>query len=299
MDHFPIGQGHGVEGRYAGLNDAFSDRKESKIVMIPVPFDLTTTYQHGTENGPDALIEASRNMELYDIETHSTLYQIGIHTAQSVTASSSEEMRKNLYLRTKEFLSEGKFVVTIGGEHSISYSPIQAHVEKFPGMSILQIDAHADLQHSYEGNPWSHACVMARVRELPNISSIVAVGIRSMSQEEAKVIDSTHTFYGHELDQSGKWVEEVVNLLSDKVYLTFDLDGFDCSLMPSTGTPEPGGLNWNQAMALLKRVAEKKQLVGFDVVELCPSPHHLAPDYLAAKLIYKILSYHHFYHPMK
>jgi agmatinase len=139
---------------------------------------------------------------------------------------------------------------------------------------------------------------MARVHELPDISSIVAVGIRSMSYEEAQVVDKKKTFFGHQLDLSGKWIEEVVNLLSDQVYITFDLDGFDSSLMPSTGTPEPGGLSWNQAMALLKHVAEKKQIVGFDVVELCPSEANLAPDYLAAKLVYKILSYHHLYHPI-
>ena len=171
----PIGQGHGIEGRYGGLTDDFSLLSHSKIVILPVPFDLTTTYQHGTEKGPEALIEASRNMELYDIETNSSVYQLGIHTAPPVIASSSEEMRDTLYLRTKEYLSHHYFVVTLGGEHAISYAPIKAHAEKFPGITILQIDAHADLQEAYEGNPWSHASVMARVRELPNISSVVAV----------------------------------------------------------------------------------------------------------------------------
>lgn len=298
MQEFPIGQGHGVKGCYAGLTEKFSEFKNSCIVILPVPFDLTTTYQHGTDKGPDALIEASRNMELYDIETDSSVYQVGIHTAQAIEASSCEEMQRELLRRTKDYLSSDKFVVTLGGEHSISYAPIKAHSEKFPGMTVLQIDAHADLQSAYEGNPWSHASVMARVRELPNVSSIVAVGIRSMSEEEAQVVDKKRTFYGHSLDLEGKWIEEVVSLLSDQVYITFDLDGFDSSLMPSTGTPEPGGLSWNQAMALLKRVAEKKNIVGFDVVELCPSPAFHAPDYLAAKLVYKILSYHHLYHPL-
>jgi len=294
---FPIGQGHGIEGRYGGLTDEFSHLDNSKIVILPVPFDLTTTYQHGTEKGPEALIEASRNMELYDIETNSTVYQMGIHTAQPVKATSCENMQRELYRRTAEYLSQGKFVVTLGGEHSISYAPIKAHLEKFPGISILQIDAHADLQDAYEGNPWSHASVMARVRELPGIGAIVAVGIRSMSEEEGQIVDKKRTFYGHSLDSAGKWIEEVVNHLGDNVYITFDLDGFDSSLMPSTGTPEPGGLHWNQAMDLLKKIAEKKKIVGLDVVELCPSPTNLAPDYLAAKLVYKILSYHYFYHP--
>lgn len=294
-----IGQGHGIEGSYAGLPEEFSSLKNSKIVILPVPFDLTTTYQHGTQEGPAALIEASRNMELYDIETNSCVYQIGIHTAEEVNQPSSELMQKELYKRTSEYLSQGKFVVTLGGEHSISFAPIKAHAKHYPGISILQIDAHADLQEAYEGNPWSHASVMARVREISDISSIVSVGIRSMSYEEAQVVEREKTFYAHELDIEGQWIDKVINQLTDLVYITFDLDGFDSSLMPSTGTPEPGGLNWNQAMALLKKVAEKKNIVGLDVVELCPSPTNLAPDYLAAKLVYKILSYQYFYHPKK
>lgn len=297
MQDFPIGQGHGIEGRYGGLTDEFSNFDHSQVIILPIPFDLTTTYQHGTERGPEALIEASRNMELYDIETDSNPYQVGIHTADAVKAFTSDQMLQEAHSRVAEYLSQGKFVVTLGGEHSISYAPIKAHVEKFPGMSVLQIDAHADLQAAYEGNPWSHASVMARVRELPEISSIVAVGIRSMSQEEAQAVDKKRTFFGHALDPAGAWIDEVINLLSDQVYITFDLDGFDSSLMPSTGTPEPGGLGWNQAMTLLRKVAEKKKIVGFDVVELCPSPANVAPDYLAAKLVYKILGYHYFYHP--
>ncbi len=297
MESLPVGQGHGIEGRYGGLPDEFSNFDTSQVVILPVPFDLTTTYQHGTQEGPAALIEASRNMELYDIETNSNIYQIGIYTAAPIEASSSEQMQKELYQRTAEYLAKKKFVVTLGGEHSISFAPIKAHTERFPGLSVLQIDAHADLQEAYEGNPWSHASVMARVREIPHITSIVAVGIRSMSQEEAEVVDRKRTFFGHDLDISGHWIEKVVDQLSDQVYITFDLDGFDSSLMPSTGTPEPGGLQWNQAMALLKRVAEKKTIVGFDVVELCPTDSNVAPDYLAAKLVYKILSYQYFYHP--
>jgi agmatinase len=295
MHTLPIGQGHGVEGSYGGLPEEFTNLQNAKVVILPVPFDLTTTYQHGTQKGPEALIEASRNMELYDIETDSSVYEVGIHTAPPLKALSSEQLQNELYQRTSEYLAQEKLVVTLGGEHSISYAPIKAHVEKFPGISILQIDAHADLQEAYEGNPWSHASVMARVRELPGISSIVAIGIRSMSQEEAEVVDKKRTFFGHQLDANGLWIDDAISQLSDQVYITFDLDGFDSSLMPSTGTPEPGGLYWNQAMALLKRVAEEKRIIGFDVVELCPSPTNLAPDYLAAKLVYKILSYHYFY----
>lgn len=297
METFPIGQGHGEEGHYGGLPSPFSDLEHSAVVILPVPFDLTTTYRHGTEKGPGALIEASRNLELYDIETKSEVYQVGIHTASPIEEESCDLMRHSLYDQVKEFLRQDKFVVTLGGEHSISFAPIKAHAEKYPGLSVLQIDAHADLQDAYEGNPWSHASVMARVREIPEISSITAVGIRSMSKEEAEVCDEKHTFFSHQLDREGKWIDQVVDQLESQVYITFDLDGFDSSLMPSTGTPEPGGLQWNQTMELLKKVAEKKEIVGLDIVELCPSAENHAPDYLAAKLVYKILSYHYFYHP--
>jgi len=290
MSDLPIGQGHGLSGRFAGLPDEFANLENAKIVILPVPFDLTTTYQHGTNKGPAALIEASRNIELYDIETGSEIYKKGIFTAPAVTENSCETMRFALKKAVDEFLKENKFIVTLGGEHSISFSPIQAHVEHFPNLSILQFDAHADLQNAYEGNLWSHASVMARVIELP-VSSTVAVGIRSMSSEELENQKNVHTFFAHEIQDNSEWMEKAVNLIADDVYITFDLDVFDSSIMSSTGTPEPGGMNWHQVMKFLKLVIERKNLVGFDVVELCPSQSNLAPDYLAAKLVYKILSY--------
>ncbi len=285
-----IGQGHGLEGRYAGLPDSYSSELSAKIVVLPVPFDKTTTYQQGTDKGPEALIEASRNMELYDIETAFEVYKEGIYTAPAIDVESSESMLKALYERTKHFLELGKFVVVVGGEHSISYAPIRAHAEKYGKLTVLQLDAHADLQPAYEGNPWSHASVMARVKELDNVEKIVSVGIRSMASEELPNLDASNTFFAHKLD-GNDWIEQVLSKLSGPVYVTFDLDVFDSSLMSSTGTPEPGGINWNQATKLLQRVAQEKQLVGFDVVELCPKEGHPAPDYLAAKLIYKLLSY--------
>lgn len=291
MTNFPIGQGHGIAGRYAGLPDEFANLESSKIVILPVPFDKTTTYQQGTDFGPEALIEASRHMELYDIETDSEVYKKGIHTAAPVEAETSQEMLKILRSRTADFIKEGKFVVTLGGEHSISLAPIQAHADFYPNLSILQLDAHADLQDAYEGNPYSHASVMARVKELPNIIKIVSVGIRSMSREEIPNLDRPHTFFSHKLDDSFNWVNNVIELLSENVYITFDLDVFDPALMPSTGTPEPGGINWNQAMNLLQKVLKTKNVVGCDIVELCPQPQNKAPDYLAAKLLYKLLSY--------
>jgi agmatinase len=290
MSEFPFGQGHGVYGRFAGLPDEFSDPMQSKIVILPVPFDLTTTYQRGTDCGPSALIEASRNMELYDIETNSEVYKNGIYTAPPLVVDNCEELQMNLIEKVSHFIKKKQFVVTVGGEHSISFAPIKAHLEHYSNLSVLQLDAHADLQDSYEGNPWSHACVMARVIELP-LSSVVSVGIRSMSYEELKNLNLSHTFFSHKLDSSKEWMQHAVNLLSENVYITLDLDVFDSSIMPSTGTPEPGGLDWYQVTNLIRLVAAKKNIVGFDIVELCPSDANIAPDYLAAKLIYKILSY--------
>lgn len=280
-----IGEGHGIKGHYAGLES----NDTSKIVIVPVPFDATTTYQKGTDKGPAAIIEASRNLELYDIETNSSVHELGIETAPAIKDKTSKKMLQALYNQTKKFLEQDKFVVVLGGEHSISYGSIKAIAEYYGSLSILQFDAHADLQEAYEDNPWSHASVMARVKEIPQVTQVVSVGIRSLAESELPFVDRKRTFFAHELKKD--WMDKVIKKLKSPVYITFDLDAFDSSLMPSTGTPEPGGLDWNTAMTLLRRVAQEKEIVGFDVVELCPRKGDHAPDYLAAKLVYKILSY--------
>lgn len=285
------GEGHGEQGRFAGLPNPYGSEEFAKIVILPVPFDLTTTYQKGTNLGPEALIEASRNLELYDIETDSEVYLKGIFTAPPVVEQTSEAMLKAAYQRTLSLLDRGKFVATLGGEHSISFAPIKAHAEKFQKITVLQFDAHADLQSAYEGNPWSHASVMARVQELEGVEKIVSVGIRSMSSEELSNLDRQNTFFSHQIYDNPLWMDQVMEKLSGLIYITFDLDAFDSSLMPSTGTPEPGGLQWNETLKFLKRVFKERSVVGFDVVELCPSEANKAPDYLAAKLVYKLLSY--------
>lgn len=284
-----IGEGHGIAGRYAGLDAPYGEASFAKVFIQPIPFDLTTTYQKGTDKGPEALIEASRNLELYDIETDSEVYLKGIYTAPPIQARTSEQMIADSYAAIKKYLALDKFVVTLGGEHTISYPAIKAHAEKFPGLTLLQFDAHTDLQPVYENNPWSHASVMARVKELPGISPIVSVGIRSLSSNELPYLDRARTFFAHQLE--GNWIDQVMERLTGPIYITFDLDAFDSSLMPSTGTPEPGGLDWHKTLKLLKRVFTEKKVVGFDIVELCPQPGNGAPDYLAAKLLYKMLSY--------
>lgn len=284
-----IGQGHGTAGRYAGLPDSYGSEEFSQIVILPIPFDKTSTYQHGSNKGPEAIIEASRNMELYDIETASEPYLKGIFTDAPIHAKTSDEMLLLTYNRAKKWIQKSKFLVTLGGEHSVSYASIKAYAEHCGKLTVLHLDAHADLQQAYEGNPWSHASVMARVKEIPQVTKVVSVGIRSMSREEVPFLDSSHTFFAHELQE--KWVDQILSKLEGPIYITFDLDVFDCALMPSTGTPEPGGLSWDQALNLLKRVIREKNVVGCDVVELCPNLSNVAPDYVAAKLIYKMLSY--------
>lgn len=284
-------QGHGVEGRFGGLPDEFAQLESAKIVILPIPFDQTTTYNQGADKGPAALIEASRNLELFDIETGSEVFRRGIYTAPAVEAASSEDMLALSYERTMHFLKMGKFVVSLGGEHAVSAAPIRAHADYFGKISVLQFDGHADLAYAYEGNPLSHASVMARVREIPGVDRSVAVGIRSMSSEEAAVVERDNTFYAHEIHEDGRWIEKMLSRLTDPVYITFDLDAFDSSLMPSTGTPEPGGLFWHQAAKAIRAVAKSKKIIGFDIVELCPSEQLKAPDFLAAKLLYKMLSY--------
>lgn len=284
-------EGTGIKGRYLGLEDEFCDAESSKVVLLSVPFDKTTTYQKGSDKGPEGIIEASRNMEAYDIETGCEVFHVGIHTAPPIVADDSQAMLAGLYQATKEAIGKGKFVVTMGGEHSISQAPIKAVAEAYPGLSVLQLDAHSDLQPAYEGDLYSHASVMSRVKEIPSIGPVVAVGIRSMSVEELPYIDRSNTFFAHDIYGNDAWIDRVVDKLGDKVYITLDLDVLDPAFLPATGTPEPGGLTWYQVLRLLKAVIAKKEVVACDVVELCPHPHDKSSDFLAAKLIYKILNY--------
>ncbi|MEI6222139.1 MAG: agmatinase [bacterium] len=276
---------------FGALPPENSDYQTAKIVILPVPFDKTTSYMHGTDKGPDAIIAASAQVELYDLETNSEVYLQGIHTAEPVVAETSEELNKQAHERVTSLLVDGKFVLTLGGEHAISNGPIKAHADFFRDISVLQLDAHGDMRDSYEGSIYSHASVMARVKEMPGVNAVVQVGIRAVDSSELKNINKDTFFPADQLVDGYDWIDRVVEKLSDKVYISLDIDVFDSSIMPSTGTPEPGGLNWYQVVRLLRRVAEKRTIVGADVVELLPNEANQAPDFLTAKLVYKLLSY--------
>ena len=256
--------------------------------MLPVPFDRTGSWIKGSAKGPKAIIEASKNMELYDIETDSEVYTKGIHTAKEIASKTSRGMVGKVYKEVKKVLGDNKFPVILGGEHTVALGAIKAHAETHDRMSILHLDAHSDMRDSYEGNKLSHASVMARAKEITE--DIVSVGIRSMDSSELVNIKRNNIFYASEIRKSGGWIKKATARLTKNVYITIDLDVFDPSIMPSTGTPEPGGLGWYEVMDLLKNVSKKKNIVGFDVVELCPSKN-VAPDFLAAKLAYKLLSF--------
>ncbi|MBI5675770.1 MAG: agmatinase [Nitrospirae bacterium] len=273
---------------FGGLPAKYSNYKDSKIVILPVPFDKTSSWLKGSAKGPQAIIDASKNMELYDIETNSEVYKKGLHTLKALTADTSKKMIADVYRQTKKLIKDDKFVVTLGGEHTVSLGAIMAHAELFGNFSILHLDAHSDRRDTYEGNRYSHACVMERAGKFTK--EIISVGIRSMDSSELKNIDQRKIFYASDIYQGRDWINKAVGMLSDNVYVTIDIDVLDPSIMPSTGTPEPGGMGWYEILALLKSVSEKKRVVGFDVVEFLPSENK-SPDFLAAKLIYKLLSF--------
>lgn len=275
---------------FGGIPPAYTDYSKAPIVILPLPFDATSTWIKGADRGPDAILEASANMELYDIETDSEVYLRGIHTTDPVMEEKSPEvLAGKVRKKVSKLLDDGKFVVSLGGEHSVSIGVVQAFADKIPGISVLQIDAHTDLRQEYEGSRFNHACVMARVREL---CPIVQVGIRSMDIVEKPYVSTDRIFYAKDIIGRDKsWITDVMNKLTDKVYVTIDLDGFDPSVLPATGTPEPGGLSYYDVLDLIRTLIMTKQLVGFDVVELCPIQDNKASDFLATKLIYQILSY--------
>ncbi len=274
--------------RFCGLPERYADYAQAAAVILPIPFDKTSTWLKGADKGPAAIIEASKYLELYDIETDSEVYIKGIFTARPINTVSSLQLIKKSDAAVSRYLKDNKLVVTLGGDHSVSIGVIKAYANHFKDLSILHLDAHGDSRDSYEGSPYNHACVIARAREYTR--NVVSAGIRSIDASERPGMDMKKMFFAHEIHDADKWMDKAVRQLTDTVYITIDMDVFDPGIMPSTGTPEPGGLGWYQVLKLLSAVAKSKRIVGFDIVELCPSKAK-APDFLAAKLIYTLLSY--------
>lgn len=280
---------------FGGISEAESQYEKARAVIFPVPLERTTTYEHGTRNGPAAILVASQNMELYDEELGLETYKkIGIATIPPIDTHDGtlEKVLDELFTAQRGLLEDGKLPVVLGGEHSLTPPLVAATAKRFPDLSVLQIDAHADLREQYQGNSASHASAMRRVVE---ICPAVQVGIRSLSVEEAQAVPTLRTkvYWAKDIANApvSEWIPKVIADLSANVYLTIDIDGFDPSIVPATGTPEPGGLNWHQVTSLVREVAKKKRIVAMDLVELLPQPGDHASDFLAAKLIYKCLGY--------
>ncbi|MBV9928783.1 MAG: agmatinase [Acidobacteria bacterium] len=279
---------------FGGIDDEeLSSFENARVVVWPVSYEGTVSYGGGTGEGAMAVVDASRNMELYDEETDAEVYRLGLHTTDvTPPAETPEAMMKTLLTRARELVGAGKFVCMIGGEHSVSGPVIQAHAERYENLSVLQIDAHADLRDTYDGTPHSHASIMARVvRDLK--LPAVQVGIRSISAEEARSLDQfpTHIYWAKDIAGRTDWWEEAVSHLTENVYLTIDIDGLDPSLVAQTGTPEPGGLGWYEVLGLIRTLARSRRVVGMDLTEYSYVEGFSASAFLCAKLIYKSLSY--------
>jgi len=277
---------------FGDVEKGFSDFEKSKVIILPVPYEATTTYRKGTENGPQAIIEASQNMELYDEETDSEPYKTSIHTLKAFKEdfSNPQKMIKALADKAQGLFSSGKLVIALGGEHTITLGMVKGLQRAGEDFSILILDAHADLRNSYEGTKYSHACVSRRLIEK---NKIVQVGIRSLCREEADFIKKKNLrlFYAKDIVGRKDWMEEVISRLSNKIYLSIDLDFLDPSIMPAVGTPEPGGLGWYETLKFLRLLTKEKKILGIDVVELCSTPQDIPSSFTAAKLIYKLLAY--------
>lgn len=280
---------------FGGIDDEeYSSFDAARVLIWPVAYEGTVSYGTGTGSGAMAIVEASRNMELYEEETDTEPYKLGIHTLPEFTPRDTPDaMMFGLYNSTKELLESDKFICMVGGEHSISAPVIQAHNEKFDNLSVLQIDAHADLRDTYDGTPHSHASIMARVVKDMRIPS-VQVGIRSISADEARSLNEslpTRIFWARDIVGRTDWIDDAIHSLTDNVYLTIDIDGLDPSLVPTTGTPEPGGLGWYETLTLIRKLAERKRVVGMDLVEYSYVDAYDSPAFLCAKLVYKSLAY--------
>lgn len=278
---------------FAQLPERFSSWKNSKVVVFPAPFGKTVTYVKGTEKGPQAIIDASKNIEWYDIELDCEPCRRGIYTygfPEEKHLKNSATINRWVYDTTKRIVETEKFPILLGGEHSVSLGAIRYLSKRYKNLTVLSLDAHTDLRNKYEGSSYNHACVMRRVIDY---ARIVLVGVRSSYLEANKIIKKRKlkVFYPDDVLRKKSFEKKLLDALSSHVYITIDLDAFDPSIMPSVGTPEPGGLLWNNTLDILRSVARHRNVVGFDVVELSPNPYNVAPDFTAAKLIYKLIGY--------
>lgn len=274
---------------YAGIPVEYSRPEFARIVLLPVAYDGTSTWVKGSDRGPDAFLHASENMELYDIETGTEVYRQGVNLLPVMRDfGSPESMTEAVFAKALDIMKSGRLYSMVGGEHSVSIGALRAARQVFGDITVFQFDAHTDLRPEYDGSACNHACA---VHEASKHSNLVQVGIRSMDVSELEFMNRENVFFAHEIQGNQQWMEDVCSKITSRVYITIDLDVFDPSQLPSTGTPEPGGLWFYQVTELLRKVIATSQVIGFDIVELCPNPTEKSSDFLAAKLYYKILSY--------
>ncbi|MFT6167036.1 MAG: agmatinase [Vicingaceae bacterium] len=278
-----------INNNYAGIENQFAVKETAKVWLQSIPYDGTSSWGKGADKGFEAFLDASANMELYDIETASEVYKQGVYILESITEESSpEKVYETIYESTKKLLATNKFLTFFGGEHSISIGIIKAFYEKYKNLTVLQLDAHTDLRPEYLGSPYNHACA---VYDASLHTNLIQIGIRSMDVSELEHINKEKCYFAEDMYGKTDWMQKSIDQMTHDVYLTIDLDAFDPAIMPATGTPEPGGLFWNETIVYLRKVFEQRNVVGLDIVELAPIEGNHAANFLAAKLYYKLLSY--------
>lgn len=274
---------------FAGIEQEYAAYQNAKVIIQSIPYDATSTWGKGADKGFEAFLEAAENMELYDIETDTEVYKNGIYMAPEIRENiTPESMYRTIYRVAQKWLETDKFSTFFGGEHSISIGIIQAMYEKYNNLTVVQLDAHADLRKSYLGSEYNHACAL---HDASKNTNLIQVGIRSMDSSEKQFMNTNKCFFAQDIVGKTNWMSKALELMSDTVYITIDLDVLDPSIMPGTGTPEPGGLHWYETITFLRQIFENKNVVGFDMVELAPIMHNKSSEFLAAKLYYKLLSY--------
>lgn len=282
-----------IPDNFLALPHEYADYKRSRFAMLPIPYDSTTSFQVGTRYGPAAIIRASQQVELFDDELETESYKAGITTLDPIAPNMAgpQAMHEDIFKIARKVVRDGKFLFSLGGEHSISSALVRAVMQKHKKISVLQIDAHLDLRDSYEDTPYSHASVMRRIYDMG--ANLVQVGIRNVCAEEHRFVKKAglSPIMGRECALDDGWIDRVLNALTDEVYISVDIDGFDPAYAPGTGTPEPGGLDWYQVLSLLRLVTSEKRIVGADIVEVMPIPGQAVTEFLAAKLAYKLISY--------